>query len=47
MMQYILKYLTSAPVMATLAIVVLAVIFIELNYFFPGLQYGTYFHAIP
>lgn len=46
-MQYLLKYLTSAPVMATLAVVILAVVFIELNYIYPGLQYGTYFHSVP
>jgi hypothetical protein len=46
-MQYFLKYLTSAPVMATLAMVFLAGLLIELNYFFPGLQYGTYFHTVP
>jgi hypothetical protein len=46
-MQYLLKYLTSAPVIATLALVVLATVFIELNYLFPGLQYGTYFHSVP
>ncbi|MGG6270101.1 photosystem I reaction center subunit IX [Leptolyngbya sp. AN03gr2] len=45
-MKYFLKYLTAAPVMATLAIVLIATLFIELNYFFPGLQYGTYFHRI-
>jgi hypothetical protein len=46
-MQYLLKYLTIAPVMATLVLVILAIVFVELNYFFPGLQYGTYFHAAP
>ena len=46
-MQYFLKYLTSAPVMATITLVILSVILIELNHFFPGLQYGTYFHAAP
>jgi hypothetical protein len=39
-----MKYLTSAPIMATLALVTLSVVMIMLNYFFPGLQYGTYFH---
>lgn len=43
-MQYLFKYLTSVPVVATLTLVAVAVIFIELNAFFPGLQYGTYFH---
>jgi hypothetical protein len=43
-MTYFFKYLTSAPVMATIALIVLSVVMIELNYFFPGLQYGTYFH---
>lgn len=46
-MQYLLKYLTSAPIVATLTLVAISVLFIELNYFFPGLQYGTYFHALP
>ncbi len=46
-MQYFTKYLTSAPIMATIALVVLAVVMIELNLLFPGLQYGTYFHAAP
>ncbi|MDJ0593707.1 MAG: photosystem I reaction center subunit IX [Pleurocapsa sp. MO_226.B13] len=46
-MQYLLKYLTSAPILATLTLVIVAVLFIELNYFFPGLQYGTYFHSLP
>lgn len=46
-MQYFLKYLTSAPIMATLTMVSLAAILIELNLLFPGLQYGTYFHSIP
>ena len=43
-MQHLMKYLTSAPIMATIALVVLSVFMIELNYLFPGLQYGTYFH---
>ncbi|HHP7244106.1 MAG TPA: photosystem I reaction center subunit IX [Elainellaceae cyanobacterium] len=46
-MQYVLKYLTSAPVMATITLVVISFVLIELNYLFPGLQYGTYFHAVP
>lgn len=46
-MQYFIKYLTSAPLLATLTLVVVASAFIELNYLFPGLQYGTYFHALP
>lgn len=46
-MQHFLRYLTSAPVIATLTIVVLAAILIQLNYLFPGLQYGTYFHTVP
>ena len=29
--------------MATIALIVLSVVMIELNYLFPGLQYGTYF----
>lgn len=43
-MQYFAKYLTSAPIMAAIALIVLSVFLIELNYLFPGLQYGTYFH---
>ncbi|MBE7379945.1 MAG: photosystem I reaction center subunit IX [Leptolyngbya sp. SIO1E4] len=43
-MQYLMKYFTSAPVMATLALAILSFVMIELNYLFPGLQYGTYFH---
>lgn len=46
-MQHFFRYLTSAPVIATLTIVVLAAILIQLNYLFPGLQYGTYFHTVP
>ncbi|ASC70166.1 Photosystem I reaction center subunit IX [Halomicronema hongdechloris C2206] len=46
-MSYFVKYLTSAPVMATLALVILSVVMIELNHIFPGLQYGTYFHVAP
>jgi hypothetical protein len=38
------KYLTSAPIMATVTLVALSVVMIILNYLFPGLQYGTYFH---
>ena len=46
-MQYLAKYLTSAPVVAIITLVVVSTILIELNYVFPGLQYGTYFHSIP
>lgn len=46
-MKYFAKYLTSAPVMATAALLFLSVVMIELNYIFPGLQYGTYFHSVP
>jgi hypothetical protein len=46
-MQYFFKYLTMAPVMAILAFVILFVVFIQLNYIYPGLQYGTYFHPLP
>jgi len=46
-MSYFMKYLTSAPIMATVALVILSVVMIELNHMFPGLQYGTYFHAAP
>jgi hypothetical protein len=45
--QSFFKYLTLAPVMATLAAVILAVVFIQLNHIYPGLQYGTYFHPVP
>ncbi|NJL67782.1 MAG: hypothetical protein HC894_15440 [Microcoleus sp. SM1_3_4] len=41
-LRYIYKYLTMAPVMATLIAIAIAVIFIQLNYIFPGLQYGTF-----
>jgi Photosystem I reaction centre subunit IX / PsaJ len=46
-MQSFAKYLTSAPIMATLAMVLLATVLILLNYYFPGLQYGTYFKPVP
>ncbi|MEL6788023.1 MAG: photosystem I reaction center subunit IX [Cyanobacteria bacterium J06607_15] len=46
-MQYFVKYLTTAPVVATLTLITIAILFVELNYIFPGLQYGTYFHALP
>lgn len=46
-MQHLFRYLTSAPVIATITMVVLSAILIELNYLYPGLQYGTYFHAVP
>jgi Photosystem I reaction centre subunit IX / PsaJ len=46
-MQYLLKYFTSAPIMATITMVILAGVLIELNRMFPGLQYGTYFHTVP
>jgi Photosystem I reaction centre subunit IX / PsaJ len=46
-LRYLVKYLSSVPVVAILAIVIIAVIFIELNYLFPGLQYGTFFHPLP
>lgn len=46
-MKYLMKYLTSAPVMATITMVFLSVVMIELNHVFPGLQYGTYFHGVP
>jgi hypothetical protein len=42
-MTYLIKYLTSAPVVTILTLVLISVVLIELNYFFPGLQYGTYF----
>lgn len=43
-MNYLFKYLTSAPVAATLTLFVLSGIMIELNRFFPGLQFGTLLH---
>jgi len=46
-MKHLMKYLTSAPVMATVAMVFLSVVMIELNHVLPGLQYGTYFHSVP
>ncbi|MEO1394330.1 MAG: photosystem I reaction center subunit IX [Cyanobacteria bacterium J06634_5] len=46
-MKYLMKYLTSAPVIATITMVFLSVVMIELNHVFPGLQYGTYFHGVP
>ena len=46
-MQYLMKYLTSAPIVAAATLIVLSVVMIELNYIFPGLQYGTYFHGAP
>jgi Photosystem I reaction centre subunit IX / PsaJ len=46
-MQYFAKYLTSAPIVAMITLIIISVILIELNYLFPGLQYGTYFHSIP
>lgn len=46
-MQSLMKYLTSAPIMAAITLIVLSVVLIELNYLFPGLQYGTYFHVAP
>ncbi|NJM97212.1 MAG: photosystem I reaction center subunit IX [Phormidesmis sp. RL_2_1] len=46
-MKYLMKYLTSAPIMATAALVSLSFVLIELNHIFPGLQYGTYFHGMP
>ena len=45
--RYFFKYLSSVPVVATLAIIILFIIFVALNYFFPGLQYGTFFHPLP
>ncbi len=44
-MKYLAKYITSAPIMATLTLVSLSIVLIELNHVFPGLQYGTYFHT--
>ncbi len=42
-MKYFLKYLTSAPIVAIMTLVLVSVVLIEINFFFPGLQYGTYF----
>ena len=46
-MKYLIMYFTTAPVMATVAMVFLSVVMIELNHVFPGLQYGTYFRSLP
>ncbi|MEL6939936.1 MAG: photosystem I reaction center subunit IX [Cyanobacteria bacterium J06598_1] len=46
-MKYLMKYLTSAPILATVTMVFLSVVMIELNHLYPGLQYGTYFHRLP
>jgi Photosystem I reaction centre subunit IX / PsaJ len=45
-LRYLAKYFTMAPVITTLAVIILALIFIELNNIFPGLQYGTFFHPL-
>jgi hypothetical protein len=44
-MTHFIKYLTSAPIVALITLILVAALLIELNYFFPGLQYGTYFKA--
>jgi hypothetical protein len=46
-MQGLLKYLTLTPVVATLLLVFVSTVLILLNYWFPGLQYGTYFKPLP
>lgn len=46
-MQSFQRYLTMAPVVATLSLVAISVVLILLNYVFPGLQYGTYFKPLP
>jgi Photosystem I reaction centre subunit IX / PsaJ len=46
-MQYLLKYLTSAPMMAALFLAIFSIFLIVLNFYYPGLQYGTYFHPAP
>ncbi|MGH2413587.1 MAG: hypothetical protein ACRDEA_07835 [Microcystaceae cyanobacterium] len=46
-MQYFTKYLTMAPIMAFLALIIVATFVIQLNNIYPGLQYGTYFHGLP
>ncbi|NJL65456.1 MAG: photosystem I reaction center subunit IX [Methylacidiphilales bacterium] len=43
-LRYLVKYFTMVPVITTLAVIILALVFIELNSIFPGLQYGTFFH---
>ncbi|BAU06451.1 photosystem I reaction center subunit IX [Fischerella major NIES-592] len=45
--RYLLRYLSTAPIVATLTLVTISVIMIVLNYLFPGLQYGTFFHSLP
>ncbi len=44
--RFLVKYLSSVPVVATLAVVIIFTIFVFLNYWFPGLQYGTFFHPV-
>jgi Photosystem I reaction centre subunit IX / PsaJ len=41
------KYLTSAPIVSLLTLVAISVFLIALNYYYPGLQYGTYFKPLP
>ncbi|PLZ97731.1 photosystem I reaction center subunit IX [Fischerella thermalis CCMEE 5198] len=45
--RYLFRYLSTAPIVATLTLVTIFVIMIVLNYLFPGLQYGTFFHSLP
>ncbi|MGB3653496.1 MAG: photosystem I reaction center subunit IX [Rivularia sp. (in: cyanobacteria)] len=45
--RYFFKYLSSVPVVATFSVIIIFVIFVALNYFFSGLQYGTFFHPLP
>ncbi|MCX7596363.1 MAG: photosystem I reaction center subunit IX [Fischerella sp.] len=45
--RYLLRYLSIVPVVAILALIIISVILIVLNYLFPGLQYGTFFHPLP
>ncbi len=41
------KYLTSAPIISLITLVAIATLLIGLNYYYPGLQYGTYFKPLP
>ncbi len=46
-MQYFQKYLTSAPLVATFTLIIIATFLILIQLNFPGLQYGTYFKPVP
>ncbi|BAZ04413.1 photosystem I reaction center subunit IX [Calothrix sp. NIES-3974] len=45
--RYFLKYISTVPVVATVLVIAISVVMIVLNYIFPGLQYGTFFHPLP